>query len=422
MTASPGPIADEAVMSPGTQAEPGVWSPSDVGDALDGGSSERREATATVGKHSRRVVVATVILLLLAELVAGWPWIVSTLESFQAPVWTWFGLALVADVASMGAYARMQRRLLHVGGTSVSLPSAAALAYASHSLSDTLPGGPAFSAVFSFRRMRQLGASAGVASWAIAFSGAISTGALVVVGAAAGLLVTGRTDTGALVAYVAVAVLLVLTVRAFNRRPGLVTRSATRAVRAINRMLRHDPRRGVVRVQRLIADITAIRIRPRDFSLVAVLAIVNWLLDALCLYLCLVAVGVDDASPAAVLLAYTAGMAALSVPIVPGGLGVVDAALVLGLVAGGTSPADAIAATILFRVITLGLIIGAGWVVWGFTRSPRETPVRSAVKGSPILPAEGQVGQRSDWLDRTPEGPEQPGTSDGVGRPSSQVT
>ena len=337
----------------------------------DPGSAAYEDTRGPGPRRSRLVLWAAVILLLLLELVVGWSWIVSTMESFQTPVWAWFGLALIADVASMGAYARMQRRLLRVGGTAVSLPSAAALAYASHSLSDTLPGGPAFSAVFSFRRMRHHGASAGVASWVIAFSGAVSAGALVVIGLGAGLLATGSTDPVALTGYLAFASILVLGVRALNRRPGVVTRLATRVVGVTNRLLRLEPHRGVRRVHGLIDDVTAVRIGPGDLSVTAALAIVNWLLDALCLYLCLVAVGVEQASPVAVLLAYTAGMAALSVPLVPGGLGVVDAALVLGLVAGGTSPADAIAATILFRVITLGLIIGAGWVVWGFTRRPR---------------------------------------------------
>ena len=342
------------------------------------------------------------VLFLLAELIAGWPWIVSTFEDYQAPEWWWFGFALFTGVASMGAYSRMQRRLLRVGGTHVSLPSAAALAYASHSLSDTLPGGPAFSAVFSFRRMRHLGASAGVASWVIAFSGAVSAGALVVIGIVAGLAVTGRTDTAAVVGYVVLGVGLVLLARALNRRPGLVTRLATRVVTGANRLLRLEPQRGVARVHELVTEVTAVRIGRRDLMVTAGLAIINWLLDAICFYLCLVAVGVDHASPWAVLLAYTAGMAALSVPLVPAGLGVVDAALVLGLVAGGTSPADAIAATILYRVITLGLIIGAGWVVWGFTRQLRAVPDLAPPKASAAHSPEGEVGQRPHRLDEAP--------------------
>ncbi len=341
--------------------------------------------------------------LLLVELVVGWPWLVATFESYQTPVWWWFVLALAADVASMGAYARMQRRLLCVGGTAVSLPSASVLAYASHSLSDTLPGGPAFSAVFSFRRMRRMGASAGVASWVIAFSGAISAAALVVIGLVAGLMVTGRTDAAAVMGYLTLAVVVAVSVRALNRRPGLLRGTVAPVVRAGNRILRADPHRGVSRVHAVIDDLTAVRIGPRDLAVTALLALVNWLLDALAFYLSLVAVGGVQASPGVVLLAYTAGMAALSVPLVPGGLGVVDAALVLGLVAGGTSPADAIAATILFRVISLGLIIGAGWVVWWFARHSPEPHVRTRLEGADARSPEGASGPGG--LNRTSECP-----------------
>ncbi len=342
--------------------------------------------------------------LLLVELVVGWPWLVATFENYRTPVWWWFGLALVADVASMGAYARMQRRLLCVGGTAVSLPSASVLAYASHSLSDTLPGGPAFSAVFSFRRMRRMGASAGVASWVIAFSGAVSAGALVVIGLVAGLMASGRTDVAAVTGYMTLAVVVAVSVRGLNRRPSLLRRTVAPVVRASNRILRAEPHRGMTRVHALIDDLTAVRIGPRDLAVTALLALVNWLLDALCLYLSLMAVGVDQASPGVVLLAYTAGMAALSVPLVPAGLGVVDAALVLGLVAGGTSPADAIAATILFRVISLGLIIGAGWVVWSFTRHSRESHVRTRLEGAGAR-SSANAGGQPQGLNRTSECP-----------------
>ncbi len=377
---------------------------------------------APVGRRARRLIVTVVLLLLAGQVVNGWPWLISTFDHFQTPQWPWFVLALVVDVASMGAYARMQRRLLRVGGTAVSLPSAAALAYASHSLSDTLPGGPAFSAVFSFRRMRHLGASAGSASWVIAFSGAVSAGALIAIGVVAGLLATGDTDAASLVAYGTLVALLVLGVLTLKRHPGLVAEIATRSLAFGNRLLRHDPQRGAARFHGLIADVSAVRIRPVDLAVTLTLAVVNWLLDALCLYLCMVAVGVESASPVAVLLAYTAGMAALSVPLVPGGLGVVDAALVLGLVAGGTSPADAIAATILFRVITLGMIIGAGWVVWSFTRHPRPDLEQAAPSSSGFPPSEHEVGQGADRLDGAPEHPGSARATDGACGAPGQVT
>ena len=72
----------------------------------------------------------------------------------------------------------------------------------------------------------------------------------------------------------------------------------------------------------------------------------------------------DGITATKLVIAYCAGMAAASVPIVPGGLGVVDGALVLGLVAGGVAGSSAVAAVVLYRLISFGFIIGAGWLVW----------------------------------------------------------
>ena len=93
-------------------------------------------------------------------------------------------------------------------------------------------------------------------------------------------------------------------------------------------------------------------------------ALLNWLFDALCLWMCCVAVGGEQINPVHLVIAYCAGMAAASVPIVPGGLCVVDGALVLGLVAGGLTTASAVAAVVLYRLISFGFIIGLGWIVW----------------------------------------------------------
>ncbi|MEO5653269.1 MAG: lysylphosphatidylglycerol synthase transmembrane domain-containing protein [Marmoricola sp.] len=320
-----------------------------------------------------RVAGLVALGLLVIEAYEGWPSIAADLKRLPVPVWGWFALAILADVASMGTYARLQRRLLSAGGTSVSLPNALALAYASHSLSDTLPGGPLFSTVFSFRRMRTLGAPAAVASWVIALSGVLSSAALIVIGVVAGLLATGSTDGVALLCYAVIAAALIWSVRAVRRQPDLVVAAVLGSLRGVNRVLRRDPRRGSDRIEDLVAELTAVRIGGRNLAIVWAQAIANWLLDGLCLYLCLLAVGVTDASPVAVILAYTAGMAALSVPFVPAGLGVVDGALILGLIAGGTGPAKALAATVLFRLITLGMIVGIGWVVWFFIRTPKPT-------------------------------------------------
>src|SRR4051812_33918029 len=134
------------------------------------------------------VVVGIVVLILSAELILGWHALAGALTQLRAPRWGWGLGAVAAEIASMGTYARMQRALLRGARPKVSVRKHVATAYAAHPLSATLPGGPVFSTSFNFQQLRGFGASAAVASWCIAFSGVLSTGALIVIGAAGGIL------------------------------------------------------------------------------------------------------------------------------------------------------------------------------------------------------------------------------------------
>ncbi|MEV6348251.1 lysylphosphatidylglycerol synthase domain-containing protein [Actinoplanes sp. NPDC051851] len=80
--------------------------------------------------------------------------------------------------------------------------------------------------------------------------------------------------------------------------------------------------------------------------------------------MCLRAVTDAPINSTQVLLAFCAGMAAGTITIVPGGLGIIDSALILGLVTGGVDTPTAIAAVVLYRIISFGFIIGAGWITW----------------------------------------------------------
>src|SRR4051812_31912732 len=111
------------------------------------------------------VVAAVVLLILGVELVFGWSALVEAMTQLRAPRWNWVASAVLVELASMGTYARMQRALMRGAGTKISVRKHVATAYASHSLSATLPGGPLFSTTFNFQQWRRFGASAAVASW-----------------------------------------------------------------------------------------------------------------------------------------------------------------------------------------------------------------------------------------------------------------
>jgi uncharacterized protein (TIRG00374 family) len=122
-----------------------------------------------------------------------------------------------------------------------------------------------------------------------------------------------------------------------------------------------------------------VRIPPRHLAVAGAQSVGNWVADATCLALCYAALGVHVA-PVPLGLTYVAGMTASSLPVVPGGLGTVDGALALGLVAAGVAASPALAVVVLYRLISLVLIGGIGWALWllGRGRRSREGSARPA--------------------------------------------
>lgn len=319
------------------------------------------------------VVATVVVLILLTELVIGWPALAGALVQLRTPAWGWVAGALAVELLSMRTYARMQWVLLRGAGTSVPFHRHVALAYAAHSLSVTLPGGPVFSTAFNFKQMRRYGASPAVASWCIALSGVLSAGALVVIGAVFGLLTRSAGSWHTLLLYAGGALLVAVAARFLAQHPQWLIAPARRLLHGANKLRRRPAGAGHERLAGFVDQLRAVRVRPVEFAAAVVLALANWLFDALCLWMCCLAVGAEI-RPTQLVIAYCAGMAAASVPIVPGGLGVVDGALILGLVAGGLTSSLAVAAVVLYRLISLGFIIGAGWLVWLIMRARAGTP------------------------------------------------
>jgi uncharacterized protein (TIRG00374 family) len=132
----------------------------------------------------------------------------------------------------------------------------------------------------------------------------------------------------------------------------------------VNRLRRRPASSGLERVRSGVADLTAVRLRRVDLVEASGLALLNWVLDALALVLCLQAVGAELPALVLLVLAYAAGMTAASLTVVPAGLGVVDGALVFGLLAAGTDAGPAIAAVVLYRLLSLGLVGGLGWLLY----------------------------------------------------------
>jgi len=95
--------------------------------------------------------------------------------------------------------------------------------------------------------------------------------------------------------------------------------------------------------------------------------------DYLALLAALRAVGANP-RPSLVLLAYTAAEVLALVPVTPGGLGFVEAGLVGTLRLAAVPAADALTATLLYRIVAFWLPLPAGGLAYLFFRRPNRAP------------------------------------------------
>jgi uncharacterized membrane protein YbhN (UPF0104 family) len=313
----------------------------------------------------RRVVGSLLALLLAVEAVLVIPSLGAAFQALTRPDLGWLALAVLAAAASMGMFARLRRRLLRAAGVRVPLPSSVAAVYAANALHATLPGGAAFSTAYNYRWMRRWGASGPVATWSLAAGGLVSTVALAVVGLAGSLLAGGGRASAVQLTLELVGVVALATgARQLGRHPEWVTAAGRWGLRRVNRIRRRPPATGGDALDELVEQLRTVRPTGQDWSAAGALALLNWLFDLACLAACATAVGLRGLTLPLLLVAYTAGMAASSLSLVPGGIGVVDAALVLTLVAGGIPEASALPAVVLYRLISFVSAVVVGWAVY----------------------------------------------------------
>jgi uncharacterized membrane protein YbhN (UPF0104 family) len=322
-----------------------------------------------------RIAAAIVAVAALAVAgVAGRAAVAASFAVLGHLSWLWIPGALLLESVSMAAFAIMLRRLLAAGGASVGVRPMLATAYAANAVSVSVPlAGPALATAFTFRRFIRQGADAPLAGWSLLAGGMISSAAsaLVVIGgglATGNLLVTAVAVPGGVLAVTALVV-----AGAAARRPrlrGALERPAAWTLRQGSRLLRRpaaDPRQII----RAWAErLGSLQLPASGWLTVTGLALANWLADAAVLAVSIRATG--DAVPwHDLLLVYGSGIAAQSLNITPGGLGVTEGTLSLALVATGLGASRALAAVLLYRLASFWLVAFVGWLVLLWLRRPR---------------------------------------------------
>ena len=294
--------------------------------------------------------------------------------------WLWIPAALLLESASMAAFAIMLRRLLAAGGASVGIRPMLATAYAANAVSVSVPlAGPALATAFTFRRFTRQGADAPLAGWSLLAGGVISSAAaaLIVVGgglASGNILVTAVTVPGGVLA-VAVLVAVVVAVRRPRLR-GALERPAGWMLRQGSRTLRRPAADPGQTIRAWAQRLGSLQLPPSGWITATGLALANWLADAAVLAVSIRAIGATVPWHD-LLLVYGSGIAAQSLNITPGGLGVTEGSLSLALVATGLGASQALAAVLLYRLASFWLVALAGWLVCSGcgARGPGAVPV-----------------------------------------------
>ncbi|SOD71677.1 hypothetical protein SAMN05892883_1164 [Jatrophihabitans sp. GAS493] len=309
--------------------------------------------------------LAMVLVLLTVAAIAMRPYIVHAAGAISHPKPVWLIIAVLAELASMAAFAFLQLGLLKAGGVRVPARKMVALTYAANAVSVSLPAGSALSTGYTFKRLRGWGANIPLATFTLIASGVLSTLSFGVLALFAGAFAGARQGSPELILIgLPIAVLVVVALRRLLRNPEAVIHSIERMLVLVNRLLRREPLAGHDRVRGIINELRQIKPRRRDWAAGGAFAAINWLADLACLIACCHAVGIHSASITLAVVAYLAGTTASSVSLLPGGFGVVDTAMILTLSHGGLSAVTATSGVLLYRLVSVIFIVALGWVMW----------------------------------------------------------
>jgi uncharacterized membrane protein YbhN (UPF0104 family)/alpha-beta hydrolase superfamily lysophospholipase len=326
-------------------------------------------------KHVARIAAAMVAVAALAAAgVAERAAVAASFTVLGHLNWLWIPAGLLLESASMAAFAIMLRKLLAAGGASVGIRPMLATAYAANAVSVSVPlAGPSLGTAFTFRRFTRQGADAPLAGWSLLAGGVISSAAAALI-AVGGALAAGNTLVAAVTVPAGVLAVagLVATVVAV-RRPrlrGALERPARWMLWQGSRMLRRPAADPVQTIRAWTQRLGSLRLPPSGWITATGLALANWLADAAVLAVSIHATGATIPWHD-LLLVYGSGIAAQSLNITPGGLGVAEGSLSLALVATGLGASRALAAVLLYRLVSFWLVALAGWLVVFWLQRPR---------------------------------------------------
>jgi uncharacterized protein (TIRG00374 family) len=308
------------------------------------------------------VALAVGIHLLLTQL-AG---LERTAEQLARATWWLLLTVVVLEAASLLAYGELILTGFRRAGAPVSRGLVQRAVLVGTSLGRTLPAGNAAAFAVVVAAFRGAGVEGVVAGTVMATSGLLSSAvlaALLPVGVIL-TLTTGRLTGIALSAVVAAGLVLIAATLApvAVRRPRALADRVERVLVPLTRgPLRHrlHPDAVATLVERGATGVRALARDRRALRVASGWAALNWLLDIAVVVVLATTIGAGT-PPASILLAYLIAQLAASLPLTPGGVGIVETAMIGSLVAAGAPVAAATTTVLGWQLVSHWLPILVG--------------------------------------------------------------
>jgi len=370
---------------------------------------------------SRAVVPAavTIVAVVLCAAAAASSDVAGSLEVLVHVRWSVLAVGVALEVISIAAFAAMFRQLLKVGRVRPRRSEMLVAVYVANAMSVSVPlAGPGLAAAYLFRRFTRSGAGTAGAGWTLLAGGVISTTAWAIILAVGGLA-SGHTAVLAItipVLALVVAVAAAIAVAARHRPvrqvvENFLTQVLTQGAR-LSRWPATDPK---LTLRAWGQQFSALRLPTSDWGLALGDSLLNWFTDAAVLTVAIIAVGARVPWHV-LLLVYAAGVGAQGLSLTPGGFAITEGAISLALVASGMDGRQAVAAAVLYRLISFWFNAALGWLILLFLQARRpaaqsapepvlEPSAESAPQTMPLTaPHEhqlvllhGQPGSAADW-------------------------
>jgi len=312
----------------------------------------------------RIVVGFALVLLAVYELFGKRGELSGSTSIFKTFDWWWLLPAIALEVASYVCFTQMQYELFRAGHLRPSWRPLFKVSFASQAITNSLPIGNAVASVYGFRWFRRFGADTTLSIWALAgtlVAASVSLSLLAILGLAL------ATEQGASLDLVPVLIgtfaimIFIGSLFVYERPLHAVVTGVLRISVALTNRPHGDTHE---QIHRIMAWMTAVRLSWGQIGWIVFWGTANWLFDCACFAIMFVAI--DAPIPwTGLLLAYGAGQLAATLPITPGGLGVVEGSITVALVAFGGAESSTADAVLLYRLVSFWFILALGWSLIG---------------------------------------------------------